>query len=757
MKIYQVIYNSAPSTLTGGTGFGVTRVSEGTPKEYMETVKNSSALRTYKAGKFSISSDELFKSPERIFEYPVGYYYKVVLVKDKPVYVLGRLVNACFDHSFYVTGKYTRPGNYVAHILMSEQPFDKKVFSLLSDEIKNENIHFIPKDWTPSQANAEMVELMTGKPNDAMSVLNDEYLDFPLTLDTKALDLLFSYRLALKENKAIMVSLKDAITANIMANFMNLLPESLVKDATFVINHQDVSYATDAKISVVNEYFTGNIYPNLCTHIDLINDNRAKDKVEEIWRPLMEQAIKENDSVKYNKLVNWVFSPMSDDCLELSSDLNEALFNYSQDASLFTLATVDADNEILKVLSKYVKSGAITANHLNTLIIKKLEEASNLADYDNVIYYCEKAKAVGLDISESKNRVIKLFTDYIIADSELIYDALVLFKENILAEYTAKDRYPKFSKLISDLLSKDIQQLICFAKYLEKDARVRVENYINLLNKSPENLSQYTKLLDSDKLEAEKFDYIGVLKEHLTKAEFSNLYYQQIKRDSSFSASTDLLKRIYDLSEKNAELKNTILKDDFLFSSLYNSIRRQTKGNFLRVQTSIDNYVLTLLLPENKSKKNWQLLSDVLNLNVTEKTDILSYYDLAKEIENIEALKTVAPYCFKEFSKEQINEFLAILKQYNIMSDVEIIDIVLSKNSKYHLSYVIPLARMYDYDYDKIYELVSKCRRDATEKEIKKIIKSEFKKLYNKHAREVFFAKLKSLFKKKKDKDNKEE
>lgn len=755
MKIYQVIYNSAPSTLSGGTGFGVTRISEGTPKEYMETVKNSSALRTYKAGKFNIASDALFKSPERIFEYPVGYYYKVVQVKEKPVYVLGRLVNACFDHSFYVTGKYTRPGNYVAHVLMSEQPFDKKVFSLLSDEVKNENIHFIPKDWTPSQANAEMVELMTGKPNDSMPVLSDESIDFPLALDAKALDLLFSYRLALKENKAIMVSLKDAITANIMANFMNLLPDSLVKDATFVINHQEISYAQDAKISVVNEYFVGTIYPNLCTHIDLINDNRQKDKVEEIWRPLMEQAIKDNDAVKYNKLVNWVFSPMSDDCLGLSSDLNEALFNYSQDPSLFTLATVDADNEILKVLSKYAATGGVTVSHLNSLIIKKLEEASVLADYDNVINYCEKAKAAGLDIKEAKEKIIKTFTDYIIKDSALIYDALVLFKENILAEYTAKDRYPKFANIISDVLTKDIQQVICLAKYLEKDARVRVENYINLLNKDPENISQYTKLLDSDKIEAERLDYIGVLKEHLTKGEFSNLYYQQIKRESSFSASTDLLKKIYDLSEKNVEFKNAVVKDDSIFSSLYNSIRKQTKGNYLKVQTAIDNYVLTLLLPENKSKKNWQLLSDVLNLQVAETTDILSYYDLAKEIEHIEALKTVAPYCFKEFSKEQIDEFLELLKQYNIMSDAEIIEIVLSKNSRYHLSYIIPLAKMYEYDYDKIFDLVSKCRKEAPEKEIKKIIKSEFKKLYNKHAREVFFAKIKSLFtKKKKEKDN---
>ena len=158
---------------------------------------------------------------------------------------------------------------------------------------------------------------------------------------------------------------------------------------------------------------------------------------------------------------------------------------------------------------------------------------------------------------------------------------------------------------------------------------------------------------------------------------------------------------------------------------------------------------------KNKSKKNWQLLSDVLNLKVAETTDILSYYDLAKEIEHIEALKTVAPYCFKEFSKEQIDEFLELLKKYNIMSDAEIIEIALSKNSRYHLSYIIPLAKMYEYDYDKIFDLVSKCRKEAPEKEIKKIIKSEFKKLYNKHAREVFFAKIKSLFtKKKKEKDN---
>ena len=752
MKIYQIIYTSTAVTITGSSGFGVRTVSEGTPKEYIDLVNKS--IRKYESGKFTIHANDISKSPERIFEYPISYYYKVLPVNERSVHVVGRIVNTCFDHSFYVTGKTTRPGNYLAHILVSEEFPGKEIFNLLSDEFKSEDLYFIPKDWTPVQTNQELVDLMVGKPQAQLPVLKMDLPEMPLSWDAKSLDLLFSYRLALKEQKPIVVSLKEEITSFTVAKFMNLLPGALVKDATFVLNHQDKGNSNDVKITFVNEYYQYTIYQNLVTHINLFENSRQVDNVESIWRPMLEQTLKAKDKVKCGKLINWIFSDMADDNVELPTALNEALFNYSQDQSLFTLNTVDEVNNILQTISKYINKGSINEEHLNNLIINGFKDASKLEDFEEGISYCEKLKNANISISSAKAYIQKTLTDYIIADANIMFDAFNLFKEKTLREYSIAEKYPKFSSILPEILAKqtDIVKIIEFAKYLEKDANIRVENYLTLLNKYPEAVKNYTLLLNSDKFEAEKLDYIGALKQHLSNVAFAEFFYQQIKRESNTRASIELSKKIKELADVNEEFKNKIKVDDKVYYSIYSSVKSLLrKDNYEKINAEIEANILTLLADENSSKREWLLLSNVLNLKLEEGKSVLPFYELAKGIRHTEALKLVAPQCFKELPKEQIEEFLTIIYELMIMSDEEIINYALTKESRHHLSYIIPVAKTHNYDYDKIYDLVMKCVAD--EKQAKKIIKANFKKLYSKHSREVFFAKIKSLFTKKKKED----
>ena len=292
MKIYQIIYNSSASGLSGRPGFGVRNVSEGTPQEYIKTVTETSFLHEYFSGKFDLRGNAamLAASPEKIYECPRGYYYRVLNIDSKPVYAIARIVSAQFDHEFYVKGS-ARPGNYIAHILMTEEYPGKKAFGLLAEAGKEGEMHFIPQDWRPVQTNPEMVELMTGKPQSYLPVLTDEFPELPSVWSKLSLDLLFSYRAALKDQKPIVVSMKDAITSATVAKFMNLLPDSLAKETTFVINHQEDSYAKDVKISFINEYYQHTIYPTLYTYINLLDDNRQADKVEEIMKRLQAEEI----------------------------------------------------------------------------------------------------------------------------------------------------------------------------------------------------------------------------------------------------------------------------------------------------------------------------------------------------------------------------------------------------------------------------------------------------------------------------------
>ena len=70
MKIYQIIYNSSASGLSGRPGFGVRNVSEGTPQEYIKTVTETSFLYKYFSGKFDLRGNAamLAASPEKIYE-----------------------------------------------------------------------------------------------------------------------------------------------------------------------------------------------------------------------------------------------------------------------------------------------------------------------------------------------------------------------------------------------------------------------------------------------------------------------------------------------------------------------------------------------------------------------------------------------------------------------------------------------------------------------------------------------------------------
>ena len=754
MKIYQIVYNSSASTINGSSGLGVRIASEETPQKFIKEVGSNSILREYSSGKFKIPSEAIFKSPERIYEYPRGYYYRTLQIEGKKVYAIARVVSTCFDHSFYVTGKVTRPGNFLAHVLMTEEFPGKKVFNLLSESAKDNEAYFIPRDYTPIQTNPELVELMVGKPQGNLPLLNEKFPELPKKWDAKVLDLLFSYRASLKEQKPVVVSLNDAITASTVSMFMNLLPDSLVEETTFVTNHQMDNYAKDVKITFINEHYQYTVSPALCTFINLMDDNRQVDKIEEIWRPILEKALNDNDDTRVEQLINWVFSRMADDNVESPANLNEALFNYSQKPSEFTLYTIDNVNGILDVISKYAKQGDVTAKHLNKLVIDLLKETTELNGYAKVVDYCEKIYKAGLDTLEATDCIQNRFTDFLISDTRNLYDALVLLKDTLLRKYSITKKYPKLENVIPEVLSNysDMPQIIVFVKYLQSDARARVETYIRLLDAAPEYIRQYSSLLEVDKAEADKIDYITTYKAYHTKAEFANLFYQQVLRESFSTKSIELLKKIFDLSEVNREFTGLIFDDKKIYNTIYNRVKREIrKEDYSKVKKAIEDYIFSLLPSDNVDRKQWKLLHDVLSLELPDDSrKILPFYELAKEIIHIEALKKVAPSCFEVLEKDAIEDFLLLLKQYDIMTDSRIAVLALSRKSKHHLSYIIPLSRMYDYDYDKIFDLITQC--EINEKDTKKIIKLNFPQLYSKHRRDVFFSKFKSLFKKDKAK-----
>ena len=59
-------------------------MTEGTPKEIISLVEKTSSLRDYNSVKFSLGNyaEVMSSTPERVFEYPRTYYYRVLTTAD---------------------------------------------------------------------------------------------------------------------------------------------------------------------------------------------------------------------------------------------------------------------------------------------------------------------------------------------------------------------------------------------------------------------------------------------------------------------------------------------------------------------------------------------------------------------------------------------------------------------------------------------------------------------------------------------------
>lgn len=797
MKTYQIIYTSAEKTKSGGSGFGIRTATAGTPADFLKSVAEDKSVTSYSAGKFKMKDENgndllnegkalMESSGEKILEFPKTYYYKSLKIGEKQVFAVGRSVYTCFDYPFYRIGNATRPGNYVAHTFLFDGYPGKKVFNLLTtgvSELKESpeqpgqpgqtkqsgQICFIPGNWRPVVNNAELKSLMLGEPEEIPAT--EEELRFPELSgkwDALSLDLFFAYREAMRAGKPVVVSMKEADTAVTIARFMNLLPDALAQKTTFITNHQRVGHSQDVQITFINEYYSYEVSPAICTHLDFIKGERTVGKVEKVWRPVLEQALKDGNDAKVLSLSEWIFSKMAIENAGKSAGLNEALFDYVHNSEAFTIDTVNSVEGILEALGKYAKDKSLTPEHLNALLIKASDEAADQAAFGKVIELSEKAFKVELDMSAAKDCLKKVYTDYLLKSGTIFYDGFNALKENLFRKYTDDARYPELKAILPELLSAGAvkaqhkeqqdeqqngmkgskEQLKVFAGYLEPEAKTRVEIYLELLKKYPEAVTDYSVLLDFDKSEAEKIDYIGTYSDRKADPGFAGLFYNQIKRESIKAEPLEFLGRIYGLSEANPAFTKLILDDRHLYVSLYDAVKKSVdKDNRQKVSNAIADYVLTVIPDDDSIRNKWSLLKEVLDGNVPQtKKEVLSYYLMAKEVRQFEALKKVAPMCFEVLERDDIKEFVDIVADNGLMSDAELVEHALSKKSIHHLSYILAAAKKYGYDFARIEELVSKSGRD--EKEVGEIIKKNFPELYKAHKKEKFWASVKGIFSK---------
>lgn len=756
MICHQVIFTASQCSLDGGQGFGVRTATEGAPGIFREFVKkadseNSISYNAYVIGRFlPKTSSVLLESPERIYEYPRRYFHLYDAL-DK-VHIVGRTVFVGFDFDFYTQGKTkTRPGNYLIHAFCFEGSMDKDVFSLL--EGQDEGTHgFLPKDWTPVKTNEELLTYMAGKPT--MMTLEDKpFAPFRDDVCKESVDLFFAYRHALGRKMSLRVAARFSVTAEICGGFLGLLPASVANETTFMTGYMEegAPQSSVAKVFFVDELNTIWEPDSLALTVDYLNGGGVPQmRLADIWRARMEKAIDAKDRSVIDTLAAWIYSDIAADMQEKCDELNHALFDYCCNPYEFSLEVIDKVEEILPTIQDAVSRQLTTPARLMELLCNEFCAASSLSEYRNAIRFADKVEAGGFDVSAVIAVAECEFTSHLLASPANLADAVSSCDASILRKYADTAKFPSLNDAVAKAVETgvSVDYIVALAAFLEESAAERVKVYVQLLRETPSRVAEYSKLLDTDKTEAEKIDYITEFAALLSDASFAGFYYSQLMRSLQSAAPAASLKTLCELAECNQAFAMKLFSNLKVYDDLYADVTAGLdKNGFTEVRLLTEKYVLSLI-PDSSARRKWQLLRDVIAAEPAEDTDVPAYYSLAVKYDADDAVRKIAPRCFESMSGADAKDVVAKLREKNALTDKDMLKIAASCKGRDKAGWLVAVAREFRYDYNAIAE-ASKAFGIKSSDDLRGFMKDHFKKEYAAHKRQVFMTKVKSLFSKK--------
>lgn len=739
MKYYQLFYNSSQCGMTGKVGLSVRTATKGTPSEYL-SILNEETYHSYNAGSFSIGgnpSQALMDSPDRIYEYPVRYYYRQFAQPGKkPAYIIARVVSAGFDYSFYQTGELTRPGNYIVHLYLFEDAPEKEVFDLLYGQPQTGSNVFLPKDYSPRIDNKEMIDLMLGNP----TPLPEEEKPFTSSckeIPLESFDLFFSYLEALNRNVPLVVKTKAADAAKICAGLFRLLPSSIVKDATFEINHQEQGTPIGVKITFINEYYKHPVAKVMCEYVDYTTGERQVPAMEKFYRGELINRVSIGNLDEIDKFGSWIYSPWGAEASQKSLDFAMALYNYCYNPDSFSLSNIDSIEGLLPSIVKWIGTSPEKAQPILSLLIKDLNNANDLQSFKAAIQKAERIVKGGIDISSVKVYAKSVFTPFLVSSAEHLSSSLSQLGADILKKYGDLEQLPKLEKVIEDIINLPValEQKERVISFVESDPEKRVAVYEKNLQNNPGVYPKYKDLLTWDEAVVSQHDYFEILKDHLSDKAIAPLLFDDRMRKFKASEYKTWLPFFKDFSQKNSEFGKLIGKNgDNIYKLAYDACLRDIKDResvFKDTATFIKNNVLDFnsITDYLKSRKDWKRLYDVLNCTEP-KEGFNLYYQTAKVIGFDEAMNKALPHCLAslEGAEEIKNAVHRLLddKKYN---GKELLDKVCKDNNidvKSKCDFLTAVAQHEKFDYKRIEDYLLKGCFGVEQN--KKAFKSFFKK-----------------------------
>lgn len=729
MKYYSLFYNASQTRINGGSGFGVRTVTEGTPRKIIDALTGRTVLYAYSSGAFK---DESWKEhPENISLFPKKYFF--FRLEDTDFYLIGRVVKAGYDYTYYNTNTKCRAGNFIVNMYAFEGWPGKEIFSLLQDDNASECLHFLPLDYSPRFDNEEMRSLMVG-PAVMLPPEERPLSRLHASVPRESIDLYFSFLEARAKNQAIMVRTKASEAEAVAVGFMSLLPEETAKQVSLMLNYQEESIPEGFNVVFVNEYYTPDIVPLSFVYVDFIENNRKVLPIETVWRSDVENEVAAGGLGTV--LSEWIYSPVAALAAGLSKEINDALYIYGCYPDNFTLEMTKTRG-FLDALEDMVSKSAVDSRLLNAKLVSAIRNASDSMSLKTAVSYTEEFSGHGL-LSEDAKTALKNKMSAIAGRSTK--DLSELFHKvdtRIFDKYLSKSDFPPLETTVYECMNSGIDNLRDIVCYLEESAEKRVGLFVKLADLHPDIIDCAKENLRKDTEAAAKVNYLSVFGNHYSESGFAELFFAQMKRQllSDKPEVRKLIAKYKELVDVNPAFARMLFSDPGIFERLYMLYEPSCREGETADVATIREDVLTVIPEDCKARKKWQLLLDVLEGN-TDGADVLAYYRLALNLEAERALKKIAPLCFCKMDVDEIDGFLKSIEA--VMKEEEVIEY--AKNQKGHLKreYLAEISRLYRYDFKRIECLAADF--GLSSEDFTQFMRTRFSAMWRKHKIRNFFA-----------------
>ena len=729
MKYYSLFYNASQNRINGGSGLGVRTVTEGTPRKIIDALTDRAVLYKYSSGSFK---DETWKEhPEKISLYPKKFYF--FRLEDTDFYLIGRVVKAGYDYTYYNTNTKCRAGNFIVNMYAFEGWPGKEIFSLLQDDNASGCLHFLPLDYSPRFDNEEMRALMVG-PAVMLPPEERPLAGLHASVPKESIDLFFSFLEVRSKNQAIMVRTKAADAEAVAAGFLSLLPEETAKQVSFILNYQEEGIPAGFNVVFENEYYTPDIVPLSFVYVDFIKNNRKALPIETIWRSDVENEVAAGGLGKV--LSEWIYSPSAALASGLSKKINEVLYIYCCHPGNFTLELAKTGG-FLEALADVVSKSASDSRLLNAKLVSAAENASDAKSLKSAVDCAEAFQEHGLLSDDAKTALKNKMSAIAGRSTKDLSELFHNMDTRIFDNYLSKSDFPPLENTVYECMTSNVGNLRDIVCYLEDTAEKRVRLFVKLADLHPDIIDCAKENLRKDTEAAAQVDYLSVFRNHYAESGFAELFFGQMKRilQSDKPEVRKLIAKYKELVDVNPAFARMLFSDSSIFERLYLLYEPLCREGETADITTIREDVLTVIPEDCKSRNKWQLLLDVLEGN-TDGVDVLAYYRLALNLEAEKALRKIAPLCFGKIAVDEVDGFLKSIEA--VMKEEEVIGY--AKTQKGHLKreYLAGISILYHYDFKRIECLAADF--GLSSEDFTQFMKTRFSAMWRRQRIRSFFA-----------------